>query len=127
MIKLSIILSVYLLTFSAYAYAEENMPPEKIGWVQRALIPEAIGRLKTLRVMTDWCIYEEKQDHPDTKPCEIAERLRKQSTISDDALMIKTGIKELKAAPQTPVIQQHIRELEAGLGEIMYNLRASEE
>lgn len=114
-----------ILVFSAVANAEEKpFTPEQIGWLQRVHTNEAIGKLKAMRDAGNWCAYEEEQRVPDIRACELAERLRKQSTLRDDALMIRTGIKQLKEAEQTPLIREHIRVLEASMGEIMYNLRS---
>lgn len=118
---------VAVLTLSMPVSAQEKQfTPDQVGWLQRVMAHEAVGKLKAMRDAGNWCIYEETKKEPDPRACEFAEKLRRDSTVRDDADMIKTGIKMLKEAEQTPLIREHLRVLETAMGEIVYNLRPTD-
>lgn len=111
------------------AHAEEKyIPPEKAGWILRTTAPETIAKYRKFRELQNWCAYEERQEHPDPQICKLAQNYYKTAIVPTraDVAMINTGIAELKAAPSTPIVDAHIRSLEAAIEEIKYNLRPTD-
>lgn len=120
-------LTLIFLLSASIAHAEEY-PPEKAGWILRVTAPETIAKYKKFRELQNWCAYEEQQEHPDPQICKMAQNYYKTAIVParTEIAIIKTGIRELKAAPSTPIVDTHLRTLEAAIEEIKYNLRPTD-
>ena len=102
----------------------EDIPPEKAAWMVRTMVPMTIGKIRTMKEYSKWCIYEQGKVQPDDAPCKLFEAGKGTSAdIVEVAQLIKTTLANLKAEPQTSIIKEHITVLEAALQEIMDSLQ----